>query len=126
MANGEQQDMVEFEKSRQQLFNISTQKQQLQFQSTTIGKAIETLEKTKEKKAYKAIGNILILSDIPDLSKELKEQKETTDLRAKSMQKQEDTIVQKLNKLKAKIEGTSASAETTAEQPKNSKKKTQP
>lgn len=125
MANEEQatqQDMMEFERSRQQLFNISTQKQQMQFQSATMGKSIEALEKTKEKKAYKAVGNILILSDVSELSKELKEQKETTDLRAKSMQKQEDSIVQKLNKLKAKIEGKSAETEAT-EQPKQNPKK---
>ena len=116
-----QQDMVEFEKSRQQLFGISSQKQQMQFQSTTLGKAIEALEKTKEKKAYKAVGNILILSDVSDLLKEIKEQKETVELRAKSMQKQEDIVVQKLNKLKAKIEGTSAA--TTAETAKQNPKK---
>lgn len=117
-----QQDMIEFERSRQQLFNVSSQKQQMQFQSTTMEKAIEVLDKTKEKKAYKAVGNILILSDVSDIEKELKEQKETIDLRVKSMQKQEDSIVQKLNKLKAKIEG-GAKGEAETEQPTKSNKK---
>jgi len=118
-----QQDMAEFERSRQQLFNVSSQKQQMQFQSTTMEKAIGVLEKTKEKKAYKAVGNILILSDVSDMEKELKEQKETIDLRVKSMQKQEDIIVQKLNKLKSKIEGSGAKAEAETEQPTKSNKK---
>lgn len=129
MANDEQaqQDLMEFERSRQQLLGVSSQKQQFQFQSATMEKSIEALEKTKEKKVYKAIGNILILSDTADVSKELKEQKEVTDLRVKTLQKQEDSIVQKLNKLKAKIQGkTTESGESTemTEQPKqNSKKK---
>lgn len=118
-----QQDLMDFERSRQQLFSISSQKQQLEFQSTTLGKAIEELEKTKEKKAYKAVGNILILTDVSDLSKQLKEQKETTDLRVKSLQKQEDSTVQKLNKMKAKIEGTAGKTETEEQPKQNNKKK---
>ena len=130
MADNEQlqQDVLEFERSRQQLIGISSQKQQMQFQSTTMGKALEALEKTKEKKVYKAVGNILLLSDVTDVSKELKEQKEVVDLRVKTLQKQEDSTVQKLNKLRAKIEGTTAGGEQAAteqqkETKQNSKKK---
>ncbi len=127
MANEEQlkNDVEEFEKTRQQLMGVSSQKQQLQFQATAMGKSLEALEKTKEKKVYKAVGNILILSDTADVQNELKDQKEVADLRLKSLQKQEDSIVQKLNKLKAKIEGTAApeTGQTEEQQKANSKKK---
>lgn len=130
MANEEQmqQDIADFERSRQQLMGISSQKQQMQFQSAAVAKAIEALEKTKEKKVFKALGNILIQSDVSDVSKELKEQNEIVSLRVKSLQKQEESIVQKLNKLKAKIEGKEPAGETAeaaanGQQKQNNKKK---
>ena len=107
-----QQSIAEFERNRNQLLNVSSQKQQLQFQSAALNSALEELEKTSEKKAFKAVGNILVLCDVKDLQKELGEQKESTDLRVKTLQKQEDALVEKLNKLKSRIEG-SAMPETT-------------
>lgn len=101
-----QQAVAEFERNRGQLMNVSSQKQQLQFQSTALNAALEELKKTSEKKAYKAVGNILVLCDVKDLQKELSEQKESSDLRVKSLQKQEDSLVEKLNKLRSKIEGS--------------------
>lgn len=103
--------VAEFEQGRSQLMGISGQKQQLQFQSKTIGEALEELGKTTEKKVYKAVGNILILSDVAAVKKELTEQKEASDLRIKTMQKQEDSLVAKLNKLKTIIESSQKPAE---------------
>ena len=115
--NGEQQDIMEFEKTRNQLVNISTQKQQLQFQSTAMKDALEELEKTKEKKVYKAVGNILVLSPVEGVKKELTQQKESVDLRVKTLQKQEDVTVEKLNKLRGKLE-----AGSNPEKPKEEEK----
>lgn len=99
-----QQKLMDFERNRVQLVNISNQKQQLQFQNNTLKKAVEELGKTKEKKVYKAIGNILILSDVEDVKKEISEQAESLELRVKTLQKQEDALMEKLNKLKTEIE----------------------
>ncbi len=103
-----QQNLMEFEKNRNQLMNIGAQKQQLQMQSAAIDAALAELNKTSEKKAYKAVGNILVLCDVTDLKKELSEQKESTDLRVKTVQKQEDNMIEKLNKLRSKIEAVAA------------------
>ena len=56
-----QQDVMEFDRSRNQLLNITAQKQQMQFQGNSLNEALNELEKTKEKKVYKAVGNILVL-----------------------------------------------------------------
>ncbi|MCX6798482.1 MAG: prefoldin subunit [Candidatus Diapherotrites archaeon] len=96
--------IVEFERNRIQLLNASGQRQQLQMQSAAMEQALEELEKTKEKKVYKAVGNILILSETGKVKKELKEKKEGNDLRVKTLQKQEESLVNKLNKLKADLE----------------------
>ncbi len=101
-----QQDIMEFERNRAQLMTISAQKQQLQVQSGIVQKSIDELDKTSEKKVYKAVGNILILSDVSETKKELQETKESMDLRIKTLQKQEDAALNKLNALRHKIEGT--------------------
>ncbi|MFH1224638.1 MAG: prefoldin subunit [Candidatus Diapherotrites archaeon] len=100
-----QQTVAEFERGRAQLMNVSAQKQQLQLQSAAINASLEELGKTKEKKVYKAAGSILVLKDIADAKKELADQKESTELRLKTVQKQEDALLDKLNKLRSKIEG---------------------
>jgi len=106
MAEIDQAKIAQFERSRMQLMNISGQKQQLQIQSLTLKQALDELAKTKEKKVYKAVGNILIQSDTIKVKKELDEKKNSVDLRLKTLQKQEDSMVNKLNKLKSEIEST--------------------
>jgi len=120
MAEMDRTTIAEFERSRAQLMNISGQKQQLQIQSLTLKQALDELAKTKEKKVFKAVGNILIQSDTVDVKKEMKEKKESVDLRLKTVQKQEDSLVNKLNKLKSEIESGQKSA--VQETKKESKK----
>lgn len=112
MSNeAQQQAIIEFEKNRNQLIVVSGQKQQYQVQSATMGEAISELEKTSEKKVFKAIGNILIQEDTDSVKKELSEKKESVDLRLKTLQKQEEMLVSKLNKLKSDIQGMAGQAD---------------
>ena len=104
MADEIQQKVMDFERSRNQLMNISAQKQNLQIQSQTLKATLEELEKTKEKRVYKAVGNILILSDTSAVKKDVKEKQESAELRLKTLQKQEESLVNKLNGLKSEIE----------------------
>ncbi|MBU2099707.1 prefoldin subunit, partial [Candidatus Micrarchaeota archaeon] len=105
MAEQIEQDKVDFERQRNQLMQLSSQKQQLQFQSRVLKDALEEISKTKEEKVYKAVGNIMILSPVPEVKKDLEKEVEALDLRVKTVQKQEDITVDKMNKLKNKIEG---------------------
>jgi prefoldin beta subunit len=104
MAENIQKLVMDFEQNRNSLLNVSSQKQQMQIQSKIMEEALEELGKTTEKKVYKIVGNILILSETAAVKKELSENKEATDLRVKTLQKQEDSFVDKLNKLKSEIE----------------------
>src|SRR3989344_716040 len=99
-----QTQVLDFERKRAQLMNVSGQKQQFQFQDKTLEKAIEELSKTKEEKVYKAVGNILILSPVKEVQKELKDQKETIEVIVKTLEKQEEQLMDSLNKLKSGIE----------------------
>jgi len=104
MAEVDQAKIAEFEKNRAQLMNVSAQKQQMQMQSMALKQALDELTKTKEKKVFKAVGNILIQQETTVVKKELKEKQESLDLRLKTVQKQEDSLMNKLNKIKSDIE----------------------
>jgi len=116
---------MEFERNRSQLMNVSAQKQQLQMQHTALANSVEELSKTKEKKVYKAVGNILVQAETADAKKELQEKKESVELRIKTLQKQEDSLVNRLNKLKSEIEsaqkGFSAGTEGKAKEEESEK-----
>ncbi len=116
MVEEKEAKIREFEQGRAQLFNVSGQKQQMQLQSGAMKQALDELAKTKEKRVYKAVGNILIQSDTSKVKKELKEKKDALDLRIKTLQKQEDSLVNKLNKLKSQIEsGQTVATDVAAE-----------
>ena len=108
MADAKQAQMADFERSRSQLLGVSSQKQQLQMQLAVLKQATEELEKTKEKKVFKAVGNILIQSDVGVVKKEIIGKTESIELRMKTLQKQEESLINKLNKLKSQIEGSTA------------------
>ncbi|MGI6589937.1 MAG: prefoldin subunit [Candidatus Iainarchaeum sp.] len=97
--------IMEFEKNRQILGNISAQKQQFAFQLEMFKASLEEMDKNKEKNVYKVVGNVLFLKDAKEMKKELEERKESTELRVKTLEKQEETIIKKLNALKVKLEG---------------------
>ena len=98
------QVIQDFERNRMQLAAIESQSKNLIIQSQVLDEALNELKGSKEDKVYKAVGNILILSDAKKVEKDLKEQKETVDLRAKTLKKQEEAMLDKLNKLKTEIE----------------------
>ncbi len=93
------EDTNALQKYRQQLMFLSKQKQQLQVQNNVLENTLKELENTQEKRVYKGVGNIFIMSDKEKAIAETKETKETIDLKLKQIQKQEDTIVSKVNSL---------------------------
>jgi prefoldin beta subunit len=103
--------IMEFEKNRQMLGNISAQKQQVAFQLEMTNSSLEEMSKNKEKNVYKVVGNVLFLKDAKEMEKELKEKKESTELRVKTLEKQEETLIKKLNAIKAKVEGEAKAEE---------------
>lgn len=97
--------MMDFERNRQMLGNVSSQKQQYQIQVEVIKASLEELKETKEENVMKIIGNIMVSKTVSEMKKELEEQKESFELRLKTLQKQEETIIKKLNNIRSKIEG---------------------
>jgi prefoldin beta subunit len=92
------QQLQIYEQSSQ---NIILQKQQFQSQLTEIDSALKGLEKASE--SYKIIGNIMVKSDSLELKKELEDKKVAVELRIKTMEKQENSIKEKIEKLQREV-----------------------
>jgi len=95
--------IAQFQAYQQQLQAILIQKESLKLQNLEIEKALDELKKTKEKKAYKIAGQIMVLKPVDELKKELEELKENIELRIKSLEKSEERISDKLKNLQKEI-----------------------
>jgi len=93
----------QFQAYQQQLQAVLIQKENLRLQILEIDKALEELEASKEKEAYKIAGPIMIKRTTTQLKKELKERKDSFDLRVKSLEKAEERIVTKLKEIEPEI-----------------------
>lgn len=102
-----QSEIEEFKRKRQQLQLIAMQRRQLEAQTHTLTATLKELTESQQEKVFKAVGNILIQKNSSDVQKELTDLKDQADLRLKTLAKQEETLVTRLNKLKSQIEGSS-------------------
>ncbi|MEM7826271.1 MAG: prefoldin subunit [Candidatus Aenigmatarchaeota archaeon] len=97
MKMAEKTEEIQF--YQQQLQNILIQKESLKLQNLEIESALEELKKSKEKDAYKIVGNVMIKKDLNNLIKELEEKKEEIEVRIKSLEKTEERVVEKIKEL---------------------------
>ncbi|NIP40919.1 MAG: prefoldin subunit beta [Candidatus Aenigmarchaeota archaeon] len=88
---------------QQQIQAIMTQKGVFSLEINEIKKALEELEKTKEREAYKISGPILIKRDVKALRKDLKDKLDFLNLKLKNMEKQEAMLKEKIGGLKDKL-----------------------
>jgi prefoldin beta subunit len=91
---------------RSQLQMIMQQRQQVELRMREVDEALEELDKTEDKTpVYKSIGAILIKTKGKgEVTKELKSDKESLDLRKVTLDKQEGRIKEKLNELQSKVQ----------------------
>ena len=81
-----QEKIRQLQMLEQALQQLLMQKQTFQLQLMETESALKEIQNTQE--AYKIVGNIMVLAKKEDLEKELKEKKETTELRISSLEKQ--------------------------------------
>ncbi len=94
----------QFQLYQQQLQAILLQKENIRLQNLEIEKALEELESSKEQKAYKIAGPIMIKKDVDDLKRELTERKDDLDLRIKTLNNAEKRVTEKLKEMQPKLE----------------------
>jgi len=102
MPNPNEEKMQELQSMEQNLQLMLNQKQTFQAQLLEVDNALSELEKTQHQ-VYKIIGTIMVASNKQQTIKELEERKNILELRIKTIEKQENNIKQKANKLQEEL-----------------------
>ncbi len=101
-----QDQIARLQQLRQQVQIIAQQKQQVDMQLRETQEALQEIDKTTDKTPiYKSVGAILIKTKGKnDVKKELKQNKESLELRKTTLEKQEGRSREKLTELQSKVE----------------------
>lgn len=100
-----QHQLAQFQQAQQQAQAISMQKQTVDLQLKETENALEELKKTEDDAdVYKTAGTLLIKVKKDEMTKELEEKLETLQLREKTVKRQEDRIMKKLQEMQASIQ----------------------
>ncbi|MFQ5815155.1 MAG: prefoldin subunit beta [Candidatus Hydrothermarchaeaceae archaeon] len=98
------QQLAQFQAVQQQAQTLAVQRSQMEFQLKDLERTLELLDGTKEDaELYKSSGAILVRSEKGKLLEELKEKKDTLELRIKTLQKQEKRFEGKLKEMQEDI-----------------------
>jgi len=105
MSPEAQKYLMELQTIQAQLQNIAMQKETFTIQNIEIEKALEELEKADDNEdVFKAVGPVLIKTKKIDMVSELKEKKETAEVRLKSLEKQESDLQKKIQEGQQKLQ----------------------
>ena len=97
--------LAQFQQVQQQAQALATQKQQLELTALETKRALEELEKLREDAVvYKSVGPVLVKADREELKRELGEQKETLELRAKTIGRQEERVLERLREMRERLQ----------------------
>lgn len=100
-----QNQIAQFQQLTQQIQMVATQKIQLEAQVKELERTIQELEKTTDDSAvFKNVGSLLIqVKDRTGLVNELKEQKETAEVRVKTLDRQDKHLRERHQSLQQQI-----------------------
>lgn len=96
--------VAQFQILQQQLQSVLMQKETMSINKMEIDRALEELEKTSEKTAYKITGNVMVSKPVSELKKDLKNTKEAVDIRMKGLEKTEKRLMQQLKDIQVKLQ----------------------
>ncbi|KZX12675.1 prefoldin subunit beta [Methanobrevibacter filiformis] len=100
-----QHQINQFQQLQQQAQAVTVQKQNVDIQIKETEVAIEELKKTESgAEVFKTAGNILIKVDRDEINDELTEKLETLQLREKTMARQEERVLKKLQEMQTSIQ----------------------
>lgn len=100
-----QHQIAQFQQMQQQAQAITMQKQNIDLQKRETEKALEELKKVEEDSdVYKTAGNLLIKVNKNEMVTELEDKLETLQLREKTVGRQEERIMKKLQEMQMSIQ----------------------
>jgi len=101
----QEESIQQLQMLEQNLQNILMQKQAFQLEFSETNSAIKEIGKSKSD-VYKIIGQLMIKKDQKEVKEELESKEKLLNLRLKTLEKQEDEITKKADKLKEEIMGS--------------------
>lgn len=100
-----QEQLARLQQLQQTLQAVSTQKQQLEIESSETDRAMAELEKLGDQSVvYKSVGSLLLRSEKQTLTAELKERKELIGTRITVLGRQEDRTKERIKELQEKLQ----------------------
>ena len=100
-----QEQLARLQQLQQTLQAVSTQKQQLEIESSETDRAMAELEKLGDQSVvYKSVGSLLLRSEKQTLMAELKERKELLGTRITVLGRQEERTKERLKELQGKLQ----------------------
>lgn len=105
MSKQLQDKLAQFQTLQSQMQLVTMQKQQLFLNSADIDAALEALGKTSGERVYKVAGPLLVETAKEESEKKLREDKELSETRIKMLEKQEKKMGEKMEELRAEIQG---------------------
>ena len=103
MSDEAKQMILEFQAYQQQLQSVVMQRENLKLQDLEIDKALEELQASKDKTAYKITGSVMVSKPTEDIISDLKDTKEAIGIRVKSFEKTEQRITDRLKDIQEKL-----------------------
>ena len=97
-----QEKIQELQLIEQNLQNLMMQKQAFQMELNEVENALSEVSKTTGE-IYKIVGQVMIRGEKPEIEKDLKEKNDILSLRVKSIEKQENSFREKVEKLRAQV-----------------------
>lgn len=99
-----QNQIAQLQQVQQQAQAVTGQKVQVEMALNEANMTLEELEKIEDEPIiYQIIGNILVKSDKAKVKEKLSEQKETFELRLKTLERQEERIQKRFSQLQQQI-----------------------
>jgi prefoldin beta subunit len=100
-----QHQITQFQQLQQQAQAISMQKQTVEMQIQETQKALEELKKADaDADVYKTAGNLLIKVKKDEINTELEDKVETLQLREKTIKRQEERVMTKLQEMQVSLQ----------------------
>ena len=101
-----QQQLAQFEQLRQQIQLVSNQRVNLEARAKELESTLEELDKIEgSTQIYRSVGSLFVKAENKDeVIAQLKEEKETAEVRVKTVTKQEDQLKERYNDLQHELQ----------------------
>jgi prefoldin beta subunit len=97
--------LAQFQQLQQQAQALMTQRQQLELLLKETEHALEELQRLPaDAVVYRSVGGLLVRADKKEVEQRLSEEKETLDLRVKTVARQQDRVIERLREMQEKLD----------------------